>query len=123
MIFSDDVICEYYRTAWEYGRVNKIPHNENPYVIEAETEVRRWLNFSYSMDWKLLGYTKTRRAANSSKLIINTCAYEFGEYDHLAYGLLRLYGFFADKSANNLKSTGMPAVDGLIIDREELIAA
>lgn len=97
MIFTDDVISEYYCLAYEYGRKNKIPHEDNPFVKEAQFEARRWLNFCYTMDWSLLGYTKTRRAARKSKLIILTCAYEFCEHDHLAYGLIRLYKWFSDK--------------------------
>lgn len=97
MIFTDYVISDYFNLAYEYGRKYKIPHAKNPFVIEAESEARRCLNFCYTMDWALLSYTKTKRAARKSKLIILTCAYEFAEHDYLAYGLLKLYTWFADK--------------------------
>ncbi len=74
MIFMDNVISRYYTLAYEYGKAHKVPHNQNPYIIEAEHEVNRWLNFSYCIDWELLGYTNSRRAAKESKLIVRTCA-------------------------------------------------
>ena len=99
MIFTDDVIGGYFCMASEYGRIQKVPHEENPFVKAAESEIRRWLNFTYNMDWKLLGYTKTKKAARKSMLIVDTCACEFYEHDHLAYGLLQLYKWFSDRCA------------------------
>jgi hypothetical protein len=109
MIFSDACISGYYRIAWEYGRSHNVPHDKNPFVIEAENVVRRWLCFSYSLDWALLGYTKTKKAADKSKLIVYTHTCEFCEYDHLAYGLLRLYRFFMEKCADNNQRQGVMA--------------
>jgi len=63
MIFTDEIISEYYRMAWEYGRSHKVRHEKNPFVIEAENEVCRWLSLCHSMDWKLLGYTRTEKTA------------------------------------------------------------
>jgi hypothetical protein len=103
MIFTDDVITGYYIYAWEYGKKTNTPPGKNQYVIEAEKEARQCLNFTYNMDWKLLGYTKSKRAARKSKLIIYTCAEEFCEYDCLAYGLVHLYKWFKDKSASFAK--------------------
>ena len=111
MIFEDDVISRYFMLAWEYGKRNKIPYTENPFVQQAEQEARRWLYFSYSLEWKLLGYTKTRKAARKSKLIVYTCAYEFCEHDHLAYGLIRLYKWFSDK-CGELKESEKMGRDG-----------
>jgi hypothetical protein len=100
LIFTDDVISGYFMHAWEYGKKTNIPPDKNPYVIEAENEARQCLNFTFNMDWKLLGYTKSKRAARKSKLIIYTCAQEFCEYDYLAYGLVHLYKWFKDKCAS-----------------------
>ena len=35
MVFSDDVISEYFYFAWEYGRNYKIPYTNNPLVKAA----------------------------------------------------------------------------------------
>ncbi len=97
MLFQDDVMAEFYYLAGEYGRMNGIPHNENPYINGATSEVRRWLNFSYSLDWKLLGYTKSKRTAKKSKLLVLTSCYDFYEHDHLAFGLLKIHKWFKGK--------------------------
>jgi len=97
MIFIDRVISDYYCIAWEYGKKHKIPYDKNPYTTAAEKEVAKWLNFSYSLGWKLLGYTKSEAKAKKSRLIVYTCACEFCEHDHLAYGLLMIYKWFYDK--------------------------
>ena len=103
LIITDDLITDYFIHAWEYGKNTNTPPDKNPYVIEAENEARQYLNFTYNMDWKLLGYTKSKRAAGKSKLVIYACAEEFCEYDCLAYGLVYLYKWFKDKSASFAK--------------------
>jgi len=105
MIFSDDVISEYFINAWEFGKKTNTPYDKNPYVKEAENEMRYWLDFTYTMEWRLLGYAKSKRAAKESRLIVYACANEFYEYDHLAYGLVKLYKWFSDKCTefNKLK--------------------
>jgi len=97
MVFTDDVISGYFIRAWEHGKKTGTPPDKNPYVIKAENEARQCLNFTYSMDWKLLGYTKSKRAAGKSKLVIYACAEEFCEHEDLAYGLVHLYEWFKDK--------------------------
>ncbi len=97
MIFMDDLISDYFCYAWEYGRTHKVPQTQNPYVIEAENEARRLLSFTYNMEWRLLGYTKSKRAARKSKLVVRNYACEFYEHDHLALGLVQLYKWFADR--------------------------
>jgi len=99
MIFIDDVIIEYYRIAWEYEKANKIPREKNPYITAAEKEVQKWLNISYSLGWKLLGYTKSEAKAKKSRLIVYTCNWDFCEHDQLVYGLIMIYKWFSDKCA------------------------
>ena len=100
MIFTDGVISDYFIHAWEYGKKTHTPPDKNQYVIDAQNEARQCLNFTYNMEWKLLGYTKSKRAARKSKLIICTCAQEFCEHDYLAYGLVHLYKWFKEKCAS-----------------------
>lgn len=99
MIFQDDVISSYFEMAWAFGSKTNTPHDKNPYIINANNEVSRQLNYCYSMDWKLIGYTKTRKTARQSKLIvyIGNCGCDC--HGHLAYGLIQLYKWFSDKAA------------------------
>jgi hypothetical protein len=103
MIFSDDVITGYFIHAWEYGKKTNTPPDKNEYILEAENEASQCLDFTYNMDWKLLGYAKSKRAARKSKLVIYACASEFCEHEDLAYGLVHLYKWFKDKSASFAK--------------------
>lgn len=97
MLFTDAVISDYFTCAWEYGVKKNTPHNKNPYVIEAENEVRQQLSYCYSMNWKLLGYTKTERTARQSKLIVYIGMCDCDCHTKLAYGLIQLYKWFSDK--------------------------
>jgi hypothetical protein len=103
LIITDDLITDYFIHAWEYGKRTNTPPDKNPYVIEAENEARQCLYFTYNLNWQLLGYTKSKRAARKSKLVIYTCAEEFCVYDCLAYGLVHLYKWFKDKRASFAK--------------------
>lgn len=99
MIFEDDVISSYFEMAWAFGKKNNTVHDQNPYIIQANNEVSRQLNYCYSMDWKLLGYTKTRKTARQSKLIVYIGSCGCDCHGHLAYGLIQLYKWFSDKVA------------------------
>ena len=98
MVFSDDIISDYFIYAWEYGKLHKLSHEQNPYVIQAQNEVQRWLNVSHCVGWKLLSYTKTKKSARQSKLVVYvyiSCGCNAQE--HIAYGLIQLYSWFANK--------------------------
>ena len=99
MVFTDDVISDYYEMAWKYGCSHNVRHDENPYVINAKNEAGRQLNFCYSMGWELSGCTKTKKTARQSKLIVYIGSCNCDNHENLAYGLLRLYRFFKDKRA------------------------
>ena len=100
LIFSGGTISRYFEIAWEYGRSHNVGHNENPYVAEAESESHRWLTSCHSIGWKLLGYSKTKKTAHQSKLIvyIGTCC-ECDCHFNVAYGMVQLYKFFTEKCA------------------------
>lgn len=103
MFFTDDVISDYFTYAWEFGIKTNTPYDKNPYVTKAENEVRRWLGFCYSIDWKLLGYTKTKKKAKQSKLIVYIGACDCDCHNHLAYSLIQIYKWFSDKCAEFTK--------------------
>ena len=97
MIFEDDVISDYFTYAWEFGKKTNTPHDKNPYVTEAKREADNRLSFCYSTGWKLLGYTKTKRTARQSKLVVYVGMCECDCHTKLAYGLVQLYKWFYDK--------------------------
>lgn len=99
MIFEDDVISSYFEMARAFGKKTNTPYNKNPYVTEAESEARKQLSFCYGIGWKMLGYTKTRKTAKQSKLIVSICSCGCDCHDHLAYGLIQLYKWFSEKVA------------------------
>lgn len=99
MVFTDDIISDYFVHAWEHGKLYNLSFDQNPYISQAREVVQRWLDFSYCVDWKLLAYAKTKRAARRSKLIVSLyqcgCNADFG----VAFGLIKLYAWFRDKCA------------------------
>lgn len=99
MVFSDDIISDYFMRAWEYQKRTGIPCSKNPYVINADREIRRQLSCCYSMGHRLLGYTKTKRTAGKSKLIVYLGICECDCHTKLAFGLIQLYKWFSDRLA------------------------
>ena len=100
MGFEDDVISNYFVYAWEYGMLNKLHYNKNPYVTLAQNEVQRWLNCNSCVDWKLLAYIRTKKSAQQSRLLVRiytSCGCNAQE--NIAYGLIKLYAWFRDKCA------------------------
>ena len=98
LIFTDEIISDYFTYAWEFGARDKTPYDKNPYLIEARAEVNNRLSSCYSIGCKLLGYTKTKKKAIQSKLIVyvGTCSCDC--HTKLAYGLLQLYQWFREKN-------------------------
>ena len=120
MIFRDECISRYFELAWEYGKSHKIPHDENPFVIEANHEARRNLSYCHSMGYKMLGYTKTQKTAQQSKLIVYLAPCTCDSQTTLAHGLIRLYDFFSGKCA---EFESRMAKNTENMNRKELMAA
>jgi hypothetical protein len=108
-VFSDDCISRYYEHARTYGRKNKVRYEDNPIVKEAEAEVNDHMSFCFSVMHKLLGYTKTRRTAKQSKLVILVAPCDCDNYDGLARALVRIYQWFTDRCAELDKQEGVKA--------------
>ena len=123
MIFTDDCISKYFEIAWEYGKSHNVSHDENPFVIEANNEVRRHLSYCHSMGWKLLGYTKTKKTARQSMLIVYIAPCTCDSHTTLAYGLIRFYEFFSDKCAEFENRMAKLPVNTENMNQKELIAA
>jgi hypothetical protein len=112
MTFRDDVISGYFVHAWEYGKLHNLHYSQNPYVVEAQAEARKWLSVSMCTNWKLLAYIRSKKSAQKSKLMVitDTCC-GCNATDGIAYGLVKLYAWFTSKCAE-FKALGSAAIDG-----------
>ncbi len=96
-VFSDPVVVDFYTLAGEYGQRNNIPDARNPYIRGAEENARRHLNFSYCLDWTLMGHTKPRRKYHS-RLGVLIYQDDYVDMGMLAYGLVEIYSWFSEQS-------------------------
>lgn len=106
MVFEDDVISNYFIHAWEYGQLHKFPYDQNPYISQAQDEARNCLTISSCTDWKLLSYSKSKKAARKSKLVVcNYVSCGCNAQEGIVFGLIRLYSWFTQKCAefNSMK--------------------
>ena len=102
-VLSDPVIVDFYTLAGDYGKIHKIPDENNPYIKEAEEEAGRQLNFSYSVDWKLMAHTEPKRSYHSRiGVFLNTD--DWIDIGCLAYGLIEMYEWFSD-ACSRLRDT------------------
>lgn len=107
-IMSDPVIEEFYKLAGEYGKKNNISDETNYYINEAEQQMRIQLDFSYCVDWKLIGYTEPKRKYHS-RLAVFVYQDDWVDLGCLAYGLIEIYEWFSEACVNLrkvLKNTG-----------------
>ena len=95
-IFSGPVIVDFYTLAGEYGKRHGISDDSNPVINEAHTKMRGLFDFSYSLDWKLCGHTKSKRPYHSRLAIIMYCD-DWIDYGMLAHRLIQAYRWFAEK--------------------------
>ena len=130
MWFTDDVISNYFVHAWEYGKHHNLHFSQNPYVSKAQNEVTRWFNISCCVDWKLLSYIHTKKAAQKSKLFIYSYTGCGGcsSHEKIAYGLIQIYIWFKNMCDSfNTLMTAQNDTNGEVIsnrlDRREMIAA
>ena len=96
-ILSDKVIVDFFILAGKYGKRNNIPDEDNPYIEAAQEEVGENLNISHELEWKLMGHTEPKRPFHSRLGLF--ISYECGclELGVLAYRLIEIYEWFADK--------------------------
>ena len=110
-VFEDPVISDYFVYAMEYGKLHKLPHEQNPYVLKAQAEVRNQFSISHCIDCKLLAYTKTKKTAKQSKLVVRSymdCNCDSQE--RIAYRLILIYAWFKD-GCDKFKALEAKAVD------------
>jgi hypothetical protein len=95
MAFSDPLITDYFVTAARYGKRNSIPDDKNPYIIAVKQEARRLFSFCHSLDW---GFNwRGLRKADRTRFVIQSYPCTCSHYDSLAYALLMLNGWLAEK--------------------------
>lgn len=94
-IMSDPVIEEFYKLAGEYGKRNNIANENNYYINEAKQQARIQLDFSYCVDWKLVGHTEPKRKYHS-RLAVFLYQDDWVDLGCLAYGLIEIYEWFSD---------------------------
>ncbi len=122
LVLSDPVIVEFYKLAGEYGKRNNIPDHENLYISEAERQVRLQLDFSYCLDWKLMGYTEPKRKFHS-RLGLFISQDDWVDLGCLAYGLIEIYEWFSDSCVDLKKILYDRKPDVPQHSREEALAA
>ena len=98
-ILSDPIIVDFYVLAGKYGKHNGISSTNNPYIIAAEQETHNNLNISHCLDWKLMGYTEPKRPFHSRLGLFISQECGCLDLGCLAYRLVELYEWFADKCA------------------------
>lgn len=98
-ILSDPVIEEFYKLAGEYGKRNNIPDETNYYINEAEQQVQFQLDFSYCVDWRLMGHTEPKRKYHS-RLAVFIYQDDWVDLGCLAFALIEIYEWFSESCVN-----------------------
>lgn len=94
-VMSDSVIADFYVLAGKFGRNYNIQEENNPYLKEAQKQVQKRLNFSYCLDWKLMGHTEPKRPFHS-RLAVFVYLDDWVDIGCLVYGLIEIYEWFSD---------------------------
>ena len=126
-ILSDPVIEDFFILAGQYGKRHYISDNENPYIKEAHNQAHSWLNFSYCLDWMLMGHIEPKRKFHS-RLGLFISQEDWVDLGCLVYGLVEIYEWFSEQCVilndllNDSKLADKPNAKP-ILSREELKAA
>jgi len=93
-ILSDPVIVDFYVLAGKYGKRNGIPDDMNPYIKAAIKQAENCLNFSYCLDWMLVGHTEPKRPFHS-RLGLFIYQDDYVDLGCLCYSLIEMYDWFS----------------------------
>ena len=96
-VLSDPVIVDFYVLAGEYGKLNNISEDNNPYIKNAMEEVNKRLNISHCMDWMVVGHTEPKRPFHSRIAISISHDCDCTDMGVLAYRLIRIYEWFGQQ--------------------------
>ena len=120
-ILSDKVVVDFYTLAGKYGKRNNILDENNPYIKAAEQEIQRQLNFSYCLDWMVMGHTEPKRPYHS-RLALFISQSDYVDLGCVAYRLIELYEWFDDMCAE-LRNILDDTMGGRQISLWEAVAA
>ena len=94
LVVSASEIVDFYVLAGEYGKINNIQDNANPYILDAQKEVSKSLTISHCMDWLLMGHTEPKRPFHSRIGIFISHDCGCADIGVIAYRLIELYEWY-----------------------------
>jgi len=94
-IFSDPVIVDFFILAGKYGKQHNISDENNTYIQAAISVTHENLNFSYCLDWMLMGHIEPKRQYHS-RLGVFISQDDCVDLACLAYGLIEIHEWFAN---------------------------
>ena len=95
-VISDPVITDFYVLAGGYGKLRNIPDEDNPYIEAVEKTVHDKLNFSYCLDWMVMGHPNPKRPYHS-RIGLFISQDDWVDLGLLAYRLIEIYEWYFDK--------------------------
>lgn len=97
-VMADKVMNDFYSLADEYGELNCLGEEDNPYFKKADKEAHDCFGFSYNISW-LISHDRESKSRFKNKLVILTYEYEEYSFVGLAIGVARMYEFFSTSCA------------------------
>ena len=116
-VLSDPVIVDFYVLAGKYGKRNSIPDDMNPYIKAAIKQAENYLNFSYCLDWMLIGHTEPKRSYHS-RLGLFICQDDYVDLGCLCYSLIEMYDWFSQHCIKLSNILHEDAAGQLLLDLE-----
>ena len=93
-VLSCAEIVDFYVLAGEYGKLNNIPDNANPYIQAAREKVSKSLNISHCLDWMIMEHTEPKRPFHSRIGIFISHDCGCADIGVIAYRLIGLYEWY-----------------------------
>ncbi|MBD5114611.1 MAG: hypothetical protein HDT46_05315 [Ruminococcaceae bacterium] len=98
-VISDQVIANFYLLAGEHGERHNIADENNFYIKEAEKIINDNLNYTYSVECKIMWYTDPKRK-HRTRLGMFIYQDDWFDYGGLVYALIEVYEWFSNRCAD-----------------------
>lgn len=98
-VMSDPVFVDFYQLAGEYGKKHHVADENNFYIKEAEKMINDNLNYTYSVECKMMWYTDPKRK-HRTRLGVFIYQDDWVDLSGLVYALIEVYEWFSDKCAD-----------------------
>lgn len=121
-VLSDPAIVDFYILAGKHSRLNGLSDDANPYIEEARQKACELLNFSYCLDWMLIGHTEPTRPYHS-RLGLFISQDDYVDLGCLSYALVELYEWFENKRIELSNILNDSNIGNSHNPREKLMAA